>query len=637
MTADTILVVDDSAEARAWLIDSLRASGDYAWLEAASLSEARTRLRAQLPQLLIVDAQLGEEDGLQLLADYAQAVPIIVSTTHRSADEMSAALDAGACDVLVKPFEPQRAAAAVARAMRLAKVQRERDALREQVDRQMQEFNALYTVGKTVSSLLDIDEILTLVVSTAVNLTGSEQGSLMLHDPATGELYLRAQYNFSARMAQKMRLKVTDTLIGRVVQSGRPVMLSGAELLKVQTALLVKALLAVPLTVGDKVIGVLIVDNQLSPRAFGVHDVHLLTTLADSAAIAIENARLFAAVESERAKLDTILREMQDIVIVTDDNLRVLLINAAAREALLLDDFAIGQSLRRVLAVPQLIDLFEQRHTEDYVWRADITLSDGRVLQGQLSPLPGVGYGAVLRDITRLKELDRIKSEFVSIVSHDLRTPLTTIRGYVSLLPRAGPLNDTQRDFVARVERSMDSIVELIADLLDIGKIEAGVDWEMAAVPLHDVVDEVADRLRPNADMHQQELNVNAPGLPPVLGNRHRLDQVVTNLISNAIKYTPDRGRIEVSLHQDDGFLVLQVSDTGIGISLDDQRRIFDKFYRVESEATEQISGTGLGLSIVKAIVKKHAGRVWVHSELGKGSAFTVLLPRYAGEPTYNT
>jgi two-component system NtrC family sensor kinase len=254
------------------------------------------------------------------------------------------------------------------------------------------------------------------------------------------------------------------------------------------------------------------------------------------------------------------------------------------------------------------------------------------VLQGQLSQLPGVGYGAVLRDITRLKELDRIKSEFVSIVSHDLRTPLTTIRGYVSLLPRVGPLNDTQQDFVARVERSTDSIVDLIADLLDIGKIEAGVDWEMTVVPLHTVVREVTERLQPNADLHRQTLGVYAPDLPPVLGNRRRLEQVAANLIGNAIKYTPDHGSIDVALREDDGFLVLQVSDTGIGISLEDQRRVFDRFYRVESEATETIGGTGLGLSIVRAIVKKHAGRVWVRSELGRGSTFTVLLPRCAEE-----
>jgi two-component system, OmpR family, phosphate regulon sensor histidine kinase PhoR len=635
MTTDTILVVENDPEMRTWLVASARSSGDYVWLEAANLSEARACLTAQLPQLLIVAAQLGDEDGLTLLSEYALAVPIIV-TTHRLADEISAALDAGARDVLVKPFKPQRLASAIARALRMAKTQRERDTLREQVDRQAQEFNALYTVGKTISSLLNIDEILTLVVSAAVNLTGAEQGSLLLYDEAADELYLRAQYNLSAKMAQRMRLRVTDSIIGRVVQSGRPVMLSGNDL-KMQTSLLVKSLMGVPLIVGSKVIGVLTVDNQLSARAFGKHDVHLLNTLGDSAAIAIENARLFATAEHERFKLDTILREMQDLVIVTDDHLHILLINAVARQALQVDETVVGQPLNKVITVQQLLDLFDQRHTDEFVWRADITLPDGRVLQGQLSPLPGVGYGAVLRDITRLKELDRIKSEFVSIVSHDLRTPLTTIRGYVSLLPRVGPLNDQQRDFVSRVERSMDSIVDLIADLLDIGKIEAGVDWEMAAVLLHEVVREVGDRLRPNAELHRQIFTVNAPDLLPVLGNQRRLEQVVANLIGNAIKYTPDLGRIDVTLREDDGFLVLQVSDTGIGISLEDQRHIFDKFYRVESEATEQIIGTGLGLSIVKAIVKKHSGRVWVHSELGKGSTFIVLLPRYLADKKAST
>jgi two-component system NtrC family sensor kinase len=631
-TKDLLLIVDDSAAARTWLIENVLHPAGYAAAEAASLSEARACLKAQAPQLIMVAAQLGEENGLTLVSEVAHSIPCLVTTVRRSADDMATALDAGAFNVIVKPFEPQRITQLIARGLRMTHALHERTSLREQVDRQAQEFNALYTVGNTISRLLNIDEILTLVVSAAVNLTAAEQGSLSLLDPATDELYLRAQFNLSDKVAQRLRVKVNDTLIGRVVQSGRPVMLSGDDLLKVQTSLLVKAILGVPLTVGAKVIGVLTVDNQLSPRAFGKHDVHLLSTLADAAAIAIENARLFAAAERERAKLDTILREMQDLVIVADDNLHVLLINAAARQALQLDETVLGQSLSKVMPVSQLLDLFEQRHTDDFVWRADITLPDGRVLQGQLSHLPEVGYGAVLRDITRLKELDRIKSEFVSIVSHDLRTPLTTIRGYVSLLPRVGPLNDMQHDFVARVERSMDSIVDLIADLLDIGRIEAGVDWEMMAVPLHSVVREAVDRLQANAEMHRQQLTVNVPDLPPVLGNLRRLEQVAANLIGNAIKYTPESGCIDISLREDEGFLVLQVSDTGIGISLEDQRRVFDKFYRVESEATDQISGTGLGLSIVKAIVKKHSGRVWVDSELGKGSTFTVLLPKYAGE-----
>jgi len=629
MTDNTVLLVDDNAEARTWLIESVLRPEGYAFSLATNLSEAREHILAQPPQVVILAAQLDHENGLALLTEYGLRYPFIVTTTQRSVDEMSAMLEAGAVDVLVKPFQPQRMARALARTLRLIRSAGEQQALREQVDRQAQEFNALYTVGKRISGLFNTDEILALVVSAAVNLSGAEQGSLMLTEPETGDLYLRAQHSLSTQQTQKLRIKINDTLLGRVIQSGRPMMLSGNDVLKVQTSLLVKSILGVPLSIGEKVIGMLTVENQLSPRSFGKHDVHLLTTLADQAAIAIENARLFRAAERERAKLGTILREMQDVVIVTDDDLRIVLVNEAACEAFQLNDTASGQRLTEVVAVQPLIDLFEQRDTEDFVWRADITLPDGRVLQGQLSPLDGVGYGAVLRDITRLKELDRIKSEFVSIVSHDLRTPLTSIRGYVSLLPRVGPLTDLQQDFVTRVERSMDSIVDLIADLLDIGKIEAGIDWEMQAVLWHTVVRAVVERLQPTADLRRHTLVVDVPDLPPVLGNLRRLDQVATNLIGNAIKYTPDNGIIKVSLHEDNGFLILQVHDSGIGISLEDQRRIFDKFYRVESEATEKISGTGLGLSIVKAIVKKHAGRVWVESELGRGSTFTVLLPRY--------
>jgi len=629
MTDNTVLVVDDNAETRAWLIESVLRPEGCACMEAANLGEARAYLQAPPPQIVILNTRLGHENGLALLIEYGLRYPFIVITTQPSVDEMSAALEAGAVDVLIWPFEPQRLSRTLARLLRMSRFLSEQQVLREQVDRQAQEFNALYTVSNRISGLFDTDEILALVVSAAVNLSGAERGSLMLIEPDTGELYLRAQHRQPTQTTQKLRIKIDDILPERVIQSRRPVMLSGPDVRKVQTAWLVKSILGVPLSVGDKVIGVLTVDNQLSPRSFGKHDVHLLTTLADQAAIAIENARLFRAAERDRAKLGTILREMQDVVIVTDDELRIVLINEAAFDAFQLTEADVGQPLAQVVAVQPLIDLFEQRHTEDFVWRADITLPDGRVLQGQLSQLEGVGYGAVLRDITRLKELDLIKSEFVSIVSHDLRTPLTAIRGYVSLLPRVGPLTEMQQDFVTRVERSMDSIVDLIADLLDIGKIEAGVDWEMHAVAFHAVVRDVIERMRPMADSHQQTLKVDVLDLPPVSGNQRRLDQVAANLIGNAIKYTPDNGCINVSLREDDGFLILQVRDSGIGISLEDQRHIFEKFYRAESEATAKISGTGLGLSIVKAIIKKHGGRVWVESELGQGSTFTVLLPEY--------
>jgi two-component system NtrC family sensor kinase len=629
MTAERILIVDDGADARAWLIDSVMRPAGYVTAEAAGLDQARAQIAAFKPHAIVLDAQLGLANGLELLRDFAATLPIVVTTTRRSLDEVQAALTDGARDVLVKPFEPERLAASLARALQATQAARERDALRDLAERQRQEFNALYSIGKTVTALLYIEEILAQVVSAAVNLTRADEGSLLLLDPDTGELYLRASKNLDEAAARNLRIKVDDSLMGRVIQTGRPVMLSGDDMVKVKTSFLVKAILNVPIVVGERPIGVLSVDYKRSNTAFSEHDVHLLSTLADYAAIAIENARLYWTAQSERAQLDTILRDTQDAVIVTDPELRILLANSAARAAFGLNEQSIGALLADAVHNPALIDLFEQGRRRGRNWRAEVPLGHDRILQGQLSELTGVGFGAVLHDISRLKELDRIKSEFISIVSHDLRTPLTTIRGYIELLPRVGPLNDMQQEFVERIERGTVNIVELISDLLDVSRIEAGLDREMEPTELHTAVRDAVAALQPSAEIKNQALNVEAPDAPPVLGNGRRLEQAVTNLISNAIKYSPEGGRIDVTLREDGDFLAVEVRDNGIGISLEDQTRIFDKFFRVDSDATQSIGGTGLGLSIVKTIVEKHKGRVWVESEIGRGSAFSMLLPKY--------
>jgi two-component system NtrC family sensor kinase len=505
---------------------------------------------------------------------------------------------------------------------------RERDALRERSDRQAQEFNALYSIGKTITSLRDIEDILAQVVSAAVNLTHADEGSLLLLVPDTGELYLRANKNLDETAAHNLRIKVDDTLMGRVIQSGRPVMLGSDDLIKVKTSFLVKAILNVPLLVADRVIGVLSVYTKRTNRVFTEHDVHLLSTLADYAAIALENAHLYWAAENERVKLQTILRDTQDAVVVTDADARVVLMNDAAQTAFGVQTDPAGAPLAAIIQNPAMLDLFDQRRQNRRNWRAEVPLADGRTLLGQLSELDGVGFGVVLQDISRLKELDRIKSEFISIVSHDLRTPLTTIRGYIDLLPRVGPLNPQQMDFLERIERSTDNIISLIADLLDVGRIEAGLDWEMEPAALHEIVREAALSLKPVIIAKKQTLTLRTPALPNILGNARRLEQLIANLVGNAIKYTPEGGAIAVSLSEDHEFLVLQVKDNGIGIPAEHQPHIFEKFYRVESEATWKIVGTGLGLSIVKTIVERHQGRVWVESEPGTGSTFTVLLPK---------
>jgi len=374
---------------------------------------------------------------------------------------------------------------------------------------------------------------------------------------------------------------------------------------------------------------VLGVDNRQTRRALSEADFGPLTALADYAAIAIENARLYAHTNAERSKLDTILQKTGEGVIVVDDSNRVVLINAAARAALNLPDTpVIGKPIPDVIHHADLRDLLT-RPSSTQNRRAEIALDDNRVLNAHLTPIEGIGRAVVMQDITHLKQLDKIKSEFVTAVSHDLRSPLTAILGYVELMGRVGPINDQQKEFIRRVRISVNAITNLITDLLDLGRIEAGFDTQKEPANFPLVVRYSVEALAAKAEIKHQKLVVNLPEtLPPVYANPVRLRQMASNLIENAIKYTPEGGTVSVSVFMDDDQQILTVTDTGIGILLADQPYIFDKFYRAKS-VPDDITGTGLGLSIVKSIVENHNGRIWVDSKPGSGSTFVAVLPTH--------
>jgi signal transduction histidine kinase len=232
-----------------------------------------------------------------------------------------------------------------------------------------------------------------------------------------------------------------------------------------------------------------------------------------------------------------------------------------------------------------------------------------------------------MHDITHLKDLDRIKSEFVTTVSHDLRSPLTAILGYVELIERAGPMTAQQEDFIGRVRISVEQIADLVSDLLDLGRIESGLDTSKERTPMavltHYALDSFRNRITAKGLRLQTKLQ---EGLPFVYGDPIRLRQMVDNLLENAMKYTPSNGTIFVEAEAEDDQVILRIRDTGPGIPHQDQPFLFDKFFRA-SNTPEDAPGTGLGLSIVKSIVDQHEGRIWVDSELGQGATFTVVLP----------
>ena len=228
----------------------------------------------------------------------------------------------------------------------------------------------------------------------------------------------------------------------------------------------------------------------------------------------------------------------------------------------------------------------------------------------------------------RLLELDHLKDEFVASVSHELRTPLTSITGYLELVLEAGQLSEEQEQFLGVVGRNADRLLRLVGDLLFVAQLKSStVVLERAPVDLTELVGSAVQSAAPLAQDRGIELTLDCEALPQLEGDAGRLGQVLDNLLTNALKFTPRDGRVEVRAVERDEIVRFQVRDTGMGISNEDQQHLFEKFFRTSEAQTKAIQGTGLGLSIVAAIVEAHGGSIEVESELGVGTTFTVALP----------
>jgi signal transduction histidine kinase/DNA-binding response OmpR family regulator len=641
MPGERILLVEDSAQMRSFLANDVLSPAGYDVLTATDGDEGLTLARDLEPDLVIADYQMPGHNGLEMLLALRQEeiyLPYILITAEGSEELAVQALRLDVSDYLIKPFDPDDLLSAVARTLREHWTQKIAHNVQVQLlqtnrmlEQRLRELDTLVGIGKRVTGQLDLQTVLNQVVEAAVALTHAEEGSLLLVDQPSGELYLYVSTRTNFSVTDTLRLPVADSLAGQVVQTGEPLIIHEARPQKIVTNYLFRDLVYLPLRAKGEVIGVLGISNHEQSGEFDPHVIKLLSLVADFAAIAIENARLYTETEHERSTLDAILRDTEDAIIVVDTADRILFCNPAARRTFSLPHPAcLGNRLQSVIQHQELAELFAKQARSGRSRSSEIRLDDGqRVLNAQLTIVAGVGRVVVMQDITHLKELDRIKSDFVTAVSHDLRSPLTTILGYVELVRRSGPLNPAQEEFTDRICLSVNSITVLISELLELGKIEAGFDQDREPVSLASIVTEAVEDHRHEWETKAQTLLVNVPErLPPVLGIPLRLRQVVNNLLENAIKYTPKQGQVTVALAPDDDLLVMRVSDTGIGIPQKDQPYIFDKFYRTD-EAIDRFQGTGLGLSIVKSIVEQHQGRIWVESQPGEGSTFTVVLPTY--------
>ena len=358
-----------------------------------------------------------------------------------------------------------------------------------------------------------------------------------------------------------------------------------------------------------------------------------------------ERERQLLELATEKSRLRTVINCIQDAVLVTNrDGVLVLYNPAAARYLCLHERDLLGRSVEECLPHPALTDMFREVLAPaadcDMLVRELPTGEDGRVLMANVAPVRDeggekLGAVAVLSDISELKALDRAKSQFVSMVSHELRAPLAAIEGYLSLLLGGLVKDDPQEQqlMLSRARERARALLGLIDDLSDISRIEARqIAKQVRLLNLADVVREVLVLLRPQATARSVALHDDLPPELVVVADREDLVRVFTNLVSNAIKYNRPGGEVRLSGRSEGSYVRIDVADTGLGIPAEALDKIFDEFYRVKCRETAGIDGTGLGLHIARRLVESHHGSIRVTSELGKGSTFSVILPRGESE-----
>ena len=538
---------------------------------------------------------------------------------------------------------------------------------------------ALYRVSQSLGRSLNLDEVLNQVMDAIIELTGAEHGFLTLIDPTTGELLLRAARNIEGENLHSEDMEVSRTVIQSVIDTEEGVVTTDAQTdprFAGQESVVfhsLKSILCAPLRSSGTIIGVIYVENRAQSGIFTNEDLDLLNAFATQAAVSIENARLYtrtdqalAARVGELETLSQIDRELNaelDLTKAMEITRRWAIRRTDAEECwIALSDEETG--ILQLYSGPkdgefqepgsQVFAAISRKTTPQGITAGEVSylatpLLHSDELQGaiivtsktELEPeekefmtrLAGRAAAAITnaRLYQAVQQANESKSQFVAIVTHELRIPLTSIKGYTDLIRQGvvGEVNEQQVNFLDVIRNNVQRMSKLISDLSDISRIERGkLSLELDTIILHTYVDETISSLRHKMEEKNQTLSAEIPGsLPKITADPNRLVQILTNLISNAWKYTPEDGKVMVRASQTNGFIRVEVIDNGLGISEKDQDKLFTQFFRSEAQEVREQTGWGLGLNVTKKLVEIMDGEIGFSSELDKGSNFWFTLP----------
>lgn len=504
----------------------------------------------------------------------------------------------------------------------------------------------LLEINRTVTQELDLEKLLVRILDVAVEMLAGQAG-LIVQRAGQGGWTITAYYGISATL-----LRYLDPLLNAVPDSEDPTNFEIPEinrlLQRVTQSVSLGFLTGVglPLIARKHVIGVIFVFRSYS-GVFSANDRALLQSFADQAAIAVFNAQLYTQVSQQKQRMDAILDSAADGILILSPDHQIERCNRAFSSMLGESVDAVqGNDHDEVIRWAQRPEgvTLEQAEAGGWPLTPNATLYvEGDLLRRGGIPLPiGITYApllandgkllniiATIRDITRFREAEEIKTTFISVISHELKTPVALIKGYAGTLRRDDAAWDRSviQDSLAVIEEEADHLTELIENLLDASRLQAGaLKINLADVSLEALARRVVERFRTQTSYHTFMVDI-AADFPVILGDEDRLGQVFNNLISNAIKYSPGGGEIRISGQARPEQVIICVSDQGEGVAPEDIPHIFDRFYRSQ-KATRNTKGAGLGLYLAKAVVEAHGGRIWVDPKPGAGARICFSLPR---------
>lgn len=518
----------------------------------------------------------------------------------------------------------------------------ERSTLFEETRQRLSEVSTLYTMSQKIAGNLNFQEVMESVVVNLRQVIGCRGCCVFLLDANKEQLEIKAAAGLKSEWVQSAKLRIGEGTAGRSVAQGKTIYIPDTSqdpnFIVFDTD--VRSLMVTPLWANGEIIGAINVDDD-KIDAFGPSQEQLLTIAATQVGVAIENARLFAKVSSERQQNQAIIQYMADGLLVIDKAGTIITCNPALSMMLNLPlSEIIGQSVYSPNLHPHLASLTASatRQARTGVLAKEVTIETPAPKTLQLFSTTMIdanrersGEVRVVHDITKERNLEQLKSDFMSTISHELRTPLFSIQGFVQILLEDEPEVDpqTRKEFLTTIHTQAVQLSELVNNLLDLAKFDEGkLDLIHSQVNLLRLLRQACRKLLGFAHQQKVELLPQLPeSLPDIIGDTERLEQVLTNLIGNAIKFSKAGGQVVVTAMVTNSEILVEVKDNGVGIPAEALEHIFARYYQVNDRNRKGARGSGLGLHIAKKIVEGHQGRIWAESISGQGSTFRFSLP----------